>query len=236
MNSREFSVRLGVIAAALVAGLLHAPSPIIALLGLISLANTGELLSRLVPDTDPIARYLLTTLSIVVSLILLGLALQIVPGQLTPAHWISGWAILSAGALVVVRSREVPGRLDGHALQLAAACIGILAVGTASGFAIADSGVRYERQEPLLELSAPRHAATQADIVVHSVNDGGLYELQAVSPGHPGGTRRLVRLNPTGDQTVRVTMSLPRAGEYCRVVLRTVGLEHPIERELILWK
>ena len=237
MRRSEILARALVIAVALVATASTAPPLVSAPLALLSLVNGGQLFAYLVPGDDPVERYLMAASGVAVLLILLGLVLNYVPGGLTPSSYGVGWAVVSWALLVAVS----PGRgLSGVGLRGASISMvvsfGILGAATAVAFQIGWAGVHKQDQEPLLALSSPVYGGTEAHILVSSVNAGGVYELLVLPDGQRRGAYwRLVKLGVKGTHGAELSVRLPVARCYWKVVLSPRGWQKAAERELILW-
>jgi hypothetical protein len=226
-----------VIAVALVATVAMAPPLVSAPLALLSLVNAGQLLAYLVPGDDPVERSLMAAGGVAVLLILLGLVLNYLPGGLTPSSYGVGWAVVSWALLVTVSPR--PG-LAGVGLRHAsipmAVSLAVLGAATAVAFQIASAGVHKQDQRPVLALSSPAYGGTEAEILVGSVNAGGVYELLVLPDGRLSGAySRLVELGAKGSHSAKVSVDLPSARCYWKVALRPRGWQGAVERELILW-
>jgi hypothetical protein len=233
----EILARAVVIAVALVATVATAPPFVSAPLALLSLVNGGQLLAYLVPGDDPVERYLMATGGVAVLLILLGLVLNYVPGGLTPSSYGVGWAVVSWALLVAVSPRR---DLGGVGLRRASipmvVSLGILGTATAVALQIGSAGVHKQDQQPVLALSSPGYGGTEAQILVGSVNAGGVYELLVLPDGRLSGAySRLVELGAKGTHSAEVSVDLPSARCYWKVVLRPRGWQGSAERELILW-
>lgn len=236
MRRSEILARAVVIAVAL-AATVAAPPLVSAPLALLSLVNGGQLLAYLVPGDDPVERYLMATGGVVVLLILLGLLLNYVPGGLTPSSYGVGWALVSWALLVTVSPRR--GLADmglRRASMPMVVSLGILGTATAVAFQIGSAGVHKQDHQPVLALSSPAYGGTEAQIVVGSVNAGGVYELLVLPDGRLSGAySRLVELGAKGTHSAEVSVDLPSARCYWKVVLRPRGWQGAAERELILW-
>ena len=236
MRRSEILARGVMIAVALVATV-TAPPLVSAPLALLSLVNGGQLLAYLVPGDDPAERCLMAAGGVVVLLILLGLVLNYVPGGLTPSSYGVGWAVVSWALLVAVSPRRgLAGvGLRGVSIPIVVS-LGILGAATAVAFQIGSAGVHKQDQEPVLALSSPVYGGTEAQILVESVNAGGVYELLVLPDGRLSGAySRLVELGAKGTRSAEVSVDLPSARCYWKVVLRPPGRQGAAERELILW-
>jgi hypothetical protein len=230
-------VRAVVITAAPLATVSGAPPVVTAPLALLALLNAGQLLAYLVPGEDPVERYLMAAGGVTVLLILLGLVLNYLPGGLTRSSYAVGWAVLGSCLLAVDATRQRPG---GAALWRVPASFlasfALLGAATAVAFLIGAAGVHKQNQQPVLALSAPAYGSTDAEILVDSVNAGGAYELLVLPDGRPGGSYSLpVELRAKGAHRAELSVQLPAARCYWRVLLRAAGSRTPAERELILW-
>lgn len=237
MTRREVLVRLMVIVAAPAAAAFGAPWQVLAPLALASLGNTGQIMTSAIAGADPVARWLLASMGVVVSLILMGLALQQVPGGLTRMNWAAGWAILSVALLAFVKPRAATRvRARGSAASVLVAMIALLAM--VGAFVVAGAGVRKQREKPLLELSAPRaHTPTRAQLVVRSVNFDGRYVLR-IHPDGKAGTSviHVGDLKKRGTEKVKLDVVLPKAKHYWSVALQPISGTTGAERKLILRK
>ena len=236
MRRSEILARAVVITVALVATV-TAPPSVSAPLALLSLANGGQLLAYLVPGDDPAERCLMAASGVVVLLILLGLVLNYVPGGLTPSSYGVGWAVVSWALLVAVSLRR---GLAGVGLRGASiptvVSLGILGTATAVAFQIGSAGVHKQDQEPVLALSSPVYGGAEAHILVSSVNAGGVYELLVLPDGQRRGAySQLVKLGLKGTHGAELSVHLPAARCYWKVVLSPLGRQTAAERELILW-
>jgi hypothetical protein len=233
----EILARAVVIAVALFATTSGAPTVVSAPLALLSLVNGGQLLGYLVPGEDPVERCLMAAGGVAVLLILLGLVLNDVPGGLTRSSYGVGWAVVSWALLAVVAPRQ---GLGGAGLRRASIPIvlslGLLGAATAVAFQIGSAGVHKRDQQPVLALSSPAYGGTEAEILVGSVNAGGAYEVLVLPDGRLAGAySRLVELGAKGAHSTHVSVQLPVARSYWKVVLRPRGSQGTAERELILW-
>ena len=237
MRRSEILARALVIAVALVATASTAPPLVSAPLALLSLVNGGQLLAYLVPGDDPVERCLMAASGVAVLLILLGLVLNYVPGGLTPSSYGVGWAVVSWALLVAVSPRR---GLPGVGLRRASipmlVSFGILGAATAVAFQIGSAGVHKQDQEPVLALSSPVYGGAEAHILVNSVNAGGVYELLVLPDGQRRGAySQLVKLGVKGNHGTELSVHLPAAQCYWKVVLSPPGWQKAAERDLILW-
>ncbi len=237
MRQSEILARAVVIAVALIATATAAPPAISAPLALLSLINGGQLLAYLVPGDDPAERYLTAAGGVTVLLILLGILLNYVPGGLTRPSYGIGWGLVSSGLLVfVVTRRSLPGVGLRRASIPTVMSFGLLGAATVVAFLIGWAGVQKQDQEPVLALSSPMYGGSEAHILVSSVNAGGTYELHVLPNGRRrGSSSRLVKLGLKGTHHVELSVHLPAAQCYWRVVLGPPGRPTAPERELILW-
>ena len=233
-------LRLAVIAAAPAGAALGVPSQLLAVLSFASFVNTGQLLASVTRSTDPIVRLLLASMFVVVSLILMGLVLNETPSGLTTMSWTSAWALMSILLLIIVSSRIPPHRRGGA--RMSAATLVALTpalAGLAGAFAVGGTGVRVERETPLLEFSAPHHKIlTHAQLLIRSVNVGGRYLLRIRADREEGaGTVLHVgALKAQRAQTLRLDVALPPAQQFWSLTLQPVPGTTGAERKLILWK
>jgi hypothetical protein len=238
MKRSEVVTRSLVTAVALIATASGAPPWVSAPLALLSLANGGQLLAYLAPREDPVERCLLAAGGLTVLLILLGVVLNYVPGGLTPSSYAVGWALISWALLGSVSRREGVGGvgwLRGASISIVAS-LGVLAAASAVAFRIAAAGLSKQAQQPVLALSSPAYGATEAQILISSLNAGGVYELLVLPDGaRRGASARLVTLGARGSHGLELGVHLPPARCYWRVTLRPRGSRGVAERELILW-
>jgi hypothetical protein len=116
------------------------------------------------------------------------------------------------------------------------ASLGMLAAATAVAFLIATAGVDKQDQQPVLALSSPAYGGTDARILVRSLNAAGAYELHALPDGQRrGGYSQPVKLGVKGSDSTELSLRLPPARCYWKVVLSPPGRPTATERELILW-
>jgi hypothetical protein len=240
MTGREVLVRHAVIVAALIAAAVGAPWVLLAPLGLASLGNTGQIMTSAMAGADPVARWLLASMGVVVSLILMGIVLQVTPGGLTAMNWAAGWAILSVAMLTLVKPRAAtPYRVwpRGSAANVVTIMAVLLTI--IGAFVVANAGVRTQRETPLLEFSALRQPIqTRAHLLVRSVNVGGTYELRIHADGkaESGSVLRVGQLTAEGSRTLGLDVALPQAKQYWSVLLQPVAGTSGAKRKLILWK
>jgi hypothetical protein len=231
----EILARAVVTALALVATASTAPPSVSAPLALVSLVNGGQLLAYFVPGDDPVERNLMAAGGVAVLLILLGLVLNYVPGGLTRSSYGVGWAVVSWALLLAISPRRGHVGLRRASLPMVAS-LGMLGVVTAVAFQIGWAGVHKQDQHPVLALSSPAYSGTEAQILIESVNAGGVYELLVLPDGRlSGADLRLVELGSKGTHSAEVSVDLPSARCYWKVVLRPPGRQGAVERELILW-
>lgn len=230
--------RVGLTLSAVAAVLVSAPAALQASLGLATIINVGDLLARLVPDRDPAARWLIGATGVVVACIVTGLIVNYVPGGLTRAHWSIAWAVLSVAVLGVVGDRarldlsSVVTRLPVRA-ALASAVLGGIVVGA---FAIADAGVADQNRQPLLALSVLHFAPPKVDLMMQAANEAGTYTVTVLADGSKVRLARAVRIPGGENSSVRMTLTLPRARSYWKVVLSSTARDRRQERYVILWK
>lgn len=236
MRRSEILARAVVTTVALVATV-TAPPMVSAPLALLSLVNGGQLLACLVPGGDPVERSLTAAGGVAVLLILLGLVLNYVPDGLTPPSYGVGWAVVSWALLVAVSPRRGLAGMDLRRASIPMmVSFGILGAATAVAFQIGSAGIHKQDQRPVLALSSPAYGGTRAQILVGSVNAGGVYELLVLPDGEMRGAySRLVAFGAKGTHSVEVSADLPSARCYWKVVLRSPGSQGAAERELILW-
>jgi hypothetical protein len=114
--------------------------------------------------------------------------------------------------------------------------LALLGAATVLAFLIGSAGVRKQDREPVLALSSPVYGGTEAQILISSVNAGGVYELFVL----PDGRRhraysQFVKLGVKGTHSVELNVHLPAAHCYWKVTLSPLGRPTIAERELILW-
>jgi hypothetical protein len=237
MSRSEFTVRAGIIVAAPIAAVASAPWQLVAVLGCLSLANTGQLIARAMPKVDVVVSGLLAVLSIVVLLIVLGLSLNLIPGGLTFTSWQIGWALISAAALLVVRDQlDLHVSMDvGLSLPVALA-LAILVTSSFGAFAIGNAGVNERKNNPMLEISSTDHSLVTAQVRIQSVNYGGDFVLRALADGKltAGSTANRVHLPESGRAARDLSVKLPRARGFWKLQLVRTG-SSAVERELIIW-
>jgi hypothetical protein len=114
--------------------------------------------------------------------------------------------------------------------------LGLLGAATVVAILIGSEGVHKQDQEPVLALSSPAYGRTEAQILVSSVNAGGVFELLVLPDGQRRGTySQLVKLGFKGTHGAEFSVHLPSARCYWKVVLSPLGWHTAAERELILW-
>jgi hypothetical protein len=236
MTRSEFTLRLSVILAAPLAALFSAPMVVVAILGCASLANTGQMVARAMPKAEPIAAMLIAAVTVIVTLILLGLVLDLTPGGLGFTNWQLGWAAISLATLFVVRDElDLHESMDIGLSMPVVLSISIIAVASFGAFAIGNAGVDKQNDAPLLEMSSAHHSLVEAKVLVRSVNSGGQFTLEAFGDGNPhaGAAPLPVTLPRSGTALRNLTVLLPPARHYWKLQLlnKQTGL---VERELIL--
>jgi hypothetical protein len=236
MRRAEIVARGLVIATALAATATGAPPLISVPAALLSLLNGGQLIARIVPSEDPVERCLASAGGVAVLLILLGVLLNYAPGGITTSSYAVGWALVS-WALLVLASRQhraAHAGLGGATAPLAMS-LAMLAAATAVGYEIGSAAVRKQEQQPVLALSALSYGAHNAQILVSSVNAGGIYELLVLPDGHIRGARgSSVELAQRGAHSTELSVALPPAQCSWKLLLRPRN-QPTAERELILW-
>lgn len=239
MSLRQFVLRAGVIEAGLAAGLLAAAKPIVAVLGLLSLINTADLLGRLSPAEDGMERVLYSALGLIVALVALGLVLNELPGHLTRTSWTIGWASVSMLALYGVFFHRRPRPVsDAVPFPLAGVvAVAMVALGTVLAVVVADAGLRKLNKHPILALSVDHWTSRTARIDINASNIAGSFRLQAQADSRvaSGGSGLQVTLSAGEHEDRSLTVSLPPARSYWLISLTpTRTSKRGLTRTLIL--
>jgi hypothetical protein len=237
MRRAEIGARAAVVLAALLATAAGAPTWVSAPLGLASLANGGQLIASLVPGDDAVERWLAAAGGIAVILILLGIALNYLPGAITPSSYAAGWSAVSAGLLLLVarRKRTVASSTRPLSLPIAIS-MAMLAAATIAAYEIGLAGVQDQNRHPLLALSSLSFGGNAAEILVSSSNAGGAYELVVAPDGRErSALAQALALRAHGVDSATVRVELPAAQCYWELALRARG-GRTAERQLVLWR
>lgn len=238
MTIREVSARAALLAAAVVFGL-AGPAVLGAIFGLAAIVNVGELLSRLHTGHDLAGRILFAGVGVLALLLVLGVVLNELPGQLSHTNWTVGWGVLATVVLTATwRLGGAP--RPGYRRPPAAALVacGLLALGTVAGLIVAWQGVSRERSTQVLALSAPWHDQRTARVVVQSVGVSGVYQLEVWPDGDQARSVPAGEISLAGHRSPALTrqVRLPGASTHWAIVLSHAGPRRPRAREVILWK
>lgn len=238
MNRSSVYVRIAISVAPAVGASAHAPVALQAVLGIAALINTADLLGLIWPDRDAPSRWLIGVAGVAVGLIVSGLVVDHLPGGLTRGNWAAAWAVLSLVLLGVVWRRGWPTLGSGPSALPLRPVLGALVVGVivASAFAVATAGVADQNRQPSLALSVLHFAAQKAVLLVQADSQPGVYTVNVSADGSRRSPATVVRV-PTGSNAmVKMTVSLPSAQRYWKVMLNSVGPRRPQDRFVVLWK
>jgi len=177
---QEIALRLTLIVALFVAILDHASVWFAAPLGLLAVAATAELATRTYAANAP-DRLLLSCGAVVVTLILAGLVLNLMPWGLTQTTWAITWTILSIAVLIWRRNLATRMRIPISTIRpfgpwiLAASLIIIFAV------MLALAGVRQWNQKPVVAFALVSASPNSLIVEIDSKSTNAMYRIVATS-------------------------------------------------------
>lgn len=235
-SRRDLAARAAVVVAAGVVGAVGVWWPVSTLLAALAVMAVAERVVRL-RRRGRLDAVLVGVGGLVVTLILLGLLLDAVPGGLTRVSWSVALGLVGLGALVACRRRPGAspfahrGRLPRGNAVWSAVALGLTVLAVAISVTSANDG-----ESPPLQLSVRDVSATHAEIVVRGGSSAGVYQLAAGSgaatrivrgPFHLGAGQSIVTpvtLDP--GSRLRVSLDTTALGTTTRTVVRSVILDN----------
>lgn len=240
---RWFPARASLVCVPLVARLAHAPRLVGELFGLLALFVVAEALAALSPARDGVERALFAALGSLVMLVVLGLGLNEVPGQLSRLNWLVGWTIVGLGLTTGAHVRAAKS-VSPHGVPLTwavAVPLLVLSLATIAGLLLADVGTTDLARRPLVSLGVDHWSARSAVVEVDANHVGGDFVLYATGEGRSFRRALVKRFYFDRRQTLakRVTVALPPSrsswtitldpvdGAQASTLARTVILRRP---------
>jgi hypothetical protein len=204
---------------------------ITAILGLISMVATAELAVRPY-SAKIIGRLLLIAGSVVVTLVVLGVTLNLTPWGLNRVTWNGAWAVL--GVLVLfwrreVRTHVVPPTRFINVVSLSIIVSAAIIVGAGI---LAIDGVKKWDEKPTLSFSLISSSSSGITTQVNATSVSGVYSIQAYSQAHKasrymgkpfsvsaGGSGESIKERVTVKVRGRWTVDLVSAGKVVRELI-----------------
>lgn len=188
-SDRDLTIRATIVAAAVVVGAIGVWWPVSTLLAALAALAVGDRVVRL-RGRGRLDALLVGVGGLIVSLILLGLLLDVVPGGLTRLSWSIGLGLIGLTALVECRRRPGGQSFTRHGPRKAGAAVWAVATGGLTVLAVVISVTSAnDGESPPLQMSVRDIGSTHADVVVRGGSSVGTYELIAGT----GAARRVVR-------------------------------------------
>lgn len=231
MRKLEAALRMTLIASLFGAVMYGVTVWIIAPLGLIAIAATAELAVRPYA-TNAADRLLLACGSIVTTLILVGLALNLTPWGLTRTTWNAAWLIVSIGVLTWRRGIATNIKLPWARMRSLSAWIATASLILIAAVILALAGVRIWDRQPVLALSVVSRNTDSIVVEIEATSITGEYRIMATSRApkalqYSSGLLT-IKAGSTGER-VRMRVPLNVAGTW------TIDLESAYGDAIIRW-
>jgi len=231
MRWQELALRLVLIVSPFGAVASGLPAWITAPLSFLSIAATAELAVRPYARSA-VDRTLLGCGTVVTTLILIGIILNLTPWGLTLATWNVAWLIVSIGVLIWRRKLATHVDLPATGLRASAVWVIVAVLIIVAAGMLALAGVRHTARQPLLAFALVSKGSNSVVVEIEATSTTGRYYITATSNA-VGAHRYLsalftVRAGENGE-SVRQHVPINTAGIW------TINLESADSSSVVRW-